>query len=360
MPPNDADSLKAALAGCLLGGAIGDSLGLPAEGVSRRRLARWYPGPWRQRFLFGRGLVSDDTEHAFFVANSLLEAGADAGLFARRLARRLRWWLAAVPAGVGWATLRAILRLWVGFGVERSGVVSAGNGPAMRAPLLGVFFHDQPERLAEFVRASTRLTHVDPRAEVGALAVARLGALAVRAGGGEVPYAAALESLRACGPADAEWNARLDELAAAWEEGSTVAAFADRLGLARGVSGYVYHTVPVAAYAWLRHWGDFRQALEAVLVLGGDTDTVGAIAGALAGASGGQAGLPADWLAGICDWPLSRAVLIRTAERLAGAKLRSAGGAAAVGYCWPAIPIRNAFFLLVVLLHGLRRLWPPY
>ena len=71
------------------------------------------------------------------------------------------------------------------------------------------------------------------------------------------------------------------------ESGSGVrdlrADFAIALGLARGVTGYVYHTVPVAVYAWLRHYGDFRATVEAALDCGGDTDTVGAIAGALAG-----------------------------------------------------------------------------
>jgi ADP-ribosylglycohydrolase len=56
---------------------------------------------------------------------------------------------------------------------------------------------------------------------------------------------------------------------------------------------YVYHTVPVAVYAWLRHYGDFRATVEAALDCGGDTDTVGATAGTLAGATVGAAGIAA-------------------------------------------------------------------
>lgn len=33
---------------------------------------------------------------------------------------------------------------------------------------------------------------------------------------------------------------------------------------------------------------------------------------------------------------------------------------APVRYCWPAVPARNLVFLAIVLLHGLRRLLPPY
>ena len=83
-------------------------------------------------------MVSDDTEHAIMVAESLLDAAADAERFAAALAWRMRFWLLGFPAGAGSATLRAILKLWLGCPPARSGIPSAGNGPAMRAPLLGV------------------------------------------------------------------------------------------------------------------------------------------------------------------------------------------------------------------------------
>jgi len=56
---------------------------------------------------------------------------------------------------------------------------------------------------------------------------------------------------------------------------SSVAEFADELGLRRGVTGYAYHSVPVALHAWLRHAGDYRSALTTALDCGGDADTVG-------------------------------------------------------------------------------------
>ena len=135
--------------------------------------------------------------------------------------------------------------------------------------------------------------------------------------------------------------------------------FAIALGLARGVTGYIYHTVPVAVYAWLRHYGDFRATVEAALDCGGDTDTVGAIAGALAGATVGEAGIPEPWLRGIIDWPRSVRLLRTVADRLAE-QLRSGAPLGEVSYFWPAVLPRNLFFLLVVLFHGFRRLAPPY
>ena len=69
------------------------------------------------------------------------------------------------------ATARACLKLWLGFPPKRSGVYSAGNGPAMRSALLGAYFYDDRAHIERFVTASTTLTHTDPRALTGALAV---------------------------------------------------------------------------------------------------------------------------------------------------------------------------------------------
>jgi ADP-ribosylglycohydrolase len=96
--------------------------------------------------------------------------------------------------------------------------------------------------------------------------------------------------------------------------------FAASLGLSRGVTGYAYHSVPVALYAFLLQPNDFRAALEPALNCGGDTDTVGAITGALCGAVVGEQGIPKEWVTGICDWPRSISLLRRVSERLAAQK----------------------------------------
>lgn len=331
----------------LLGTAVGDSLGLPAEGLSAAHIARRWPGAWKQRFFFGRGMVSDDTEHTVFVAQCLGKEPSDAAAFQRRLAWKLRWWILGLPAGVGFATLRAILKLWLGFPVGRSGVFSAGNGPAMRSPIFGVWFAHDAARLKEFVRASTRLTHTDPRAETAALAVAQTTAWAARHSAGE-ETSEIWDFWRGAGPEDQEWLTILQKMRAADEAGHSVADLARALGLERGVSGYAYHTVPVALYAWLRHDGDFRACLEAVLRCGGDTDTVAAIAGGLAAL---RSAIPTDWIETLRDFPISTPYLRRLAESLeAGEPLPWFG--------WPILPLRNLGFLIIVLTHGFRRLIP--
>ena len=107
--------------GLLLGTAVGDSLGLPAEGLSRERIRRRWNGEWDHRLFFGQGMWSDDAEHAFFVGQSLLMNPDNADAFARTLGWKLRWWLASVPAGVGLATLRSDVStvVWLFFAKQR-------------------------------------------------------------------------------------------------------------------------------------------------------------------------------------------------------------------------------------------------
>ena len=62
----------------------------------------------------------------------------------------------------------------------------------MRSAVIGGYFHDQPEMLRRFVLASTQLTHTDPKAAVGAEAVARLAAWAVEHDPAEQPDAGSI------------------------------------------------------------------------------------------------------------------------------------------------------------------------
>lgn len=85
----------------------------------------------------------------------------------------------------------------------------------------------------------------------------------------------------------------------------------------------------------------------------------GGIVGALAGGTVGSGGIPADWIAGIIDWPRSIGLLRNVAFRL-GQQKRDGQPLGPVRYFWPAVLPRNLLFQLVVLLNGFRRLAPPY
>lgn len=345
--------------GCLLGTAVGDALGLPYEGMSARRGARMFPNPGRYHLLPGYGMVSDDTEHACFVARALVRSRGRVDAFERQLAASLRWWLLGLPAGVGLATLKSVSRLWLGFPPSRSGVLSAGNGPAMRGPILGVAFGASPATLQSYVERSTRLTHTDPRAYQGALTVA---VAAARSAAGESVspsgFVASLDPYLE-GETAAEFRELIGKAVASAEKGETVSEFAYMLGGRNGISGYVGHTVPCVVQTWLRHQEGFASGLREIIAAGGDTDTTAAILGAIVGARVGKGGIPDAWLRGIIEWPRSVAWM----ERLGQAARRAVEDEADVpspAYFVPGILARNACFLAVVLAHGFRRLLPPY
>ena len=79
--------------------------------------------------------------------------------------------------------------------------------------MIGGYFHDQPEMLHRFVLASTRLTHTDPKAAVGAEAVARLAAWAVEHDPAEQPDAGSIAALLAeLAPQDRPWRQWIEQM----------------------------------------------------------------------------------------------------------------------------------------------------
>lgn len=298
--------------GCLLGGMVGDAIGLPAEGLSPQRQQALFGTITGHRLVWGRGMVSDDTAHALMTAQALVASAGEPKRFARALAWRLRWWFIALPPGMGLATARACLKLLVGFPPEHSGVFSAGNGPAMRAAVIGVFCaHDTDDtRLRALIRAATRLTHTDPKAEEHALRVAR----AVR------------EVLPPTTPPTGP------------------------------VSGYIVHTVDAALALAGKHPTDLRSAIVATVALGGDTDTVAAIVGGIVGARVGKEGIPTDWLDGILEpvWTMPR--IEKLAQQLGEVQATGVPQRPASNF-WPAT---HLVLFPIVIAHGLRRLLPPY
>ena len=306
------------------------------------------------RLLLRRGMVSDDTEHACLVAQSLIASAGNEDLFLADLARRLRWWLLGVPAGVGLATLKSCLRLWCGVPPHRSGVFSAGNGPAMRATILGAAIDDVGQ-LSSLVRASTRLTHIDPQAEHGALTVALAARLAPQQPGAKDLLAEVSPHLDA-----ATAHPLLDRLTLAAESvrrRETTREFADRLGLSRGVTGYINHTVPAAIHAWLRNPLDLSAGLQEIIACGGDTDSTAALVGGLIGTTVGPAGIPDRWLDQLAerprsvDWMTQLAVVL---DRVLATNTPE------TPLKLPIVPLlaRNALFAGIVIGHGFYRLRP--
>ncbi|MGB6299215.1 MAG: ADP-ribosylglycohydrolase family protein [Rivularia sp. (in: cyanobacteria)] len=345
------------ITGSLLGTAIGDAFGLPYEGLSKQRQNKLYPNLKNYNFIFNKGMISDDTEHTCMVAQSLIVSAGNTSIFTKQLAFRLKWWLLGLPAGIGYATLKSIIKLWLGFPRQNRGVFSAGNGAAMRSAIIGVCYGDRPFILRELVRASTRLTHTDIKAEYGALAVALAAYLSSqKLLISPQSYYDKLEYL--IGLQQVEFLSLIKQACDSAEFGETTQSFATKLGLSKGISGYIYHTVPVVIQTWLRYQQDYQTAILEIVRCGGDTDTTAAILGGIVGAAVGKEGIPQVWLDNLWEYPRN----IKWMESLGSqlAQCRQDTKQSSLPLPVYAVFLRNILFLAIVIFHGFRRLFPPY
>jgi ADP-ribosylglycohydrolase len=142
--------------GCVLGLALGDALGAPHEGGTLERLL------WRLigRTKLGEMRWTDDTQMTLDVAESLAKQGTvDPDDLASRFAASYRW-----SRGYGPTTSKVLKRVAKGGhwqqasrSVYRDG--SFGNGAAMRAPVIGLFYANRNLELDDAARRSAIVTH---------------------------------------------------------------------------------------------------------------------------------------------------------------------------------------------------------
>lgn len=352
------DRAEAAV-GCILGTAVGDALGLASEGLSKDRQQRMFPTLDGYHLLFGKGLCSDDTEHTCMMAQSIIVSGGDEQSFARDFSWRLRWWLLGLPAGIGLATLRSILKLWLFVPSAWRGVYSAGNAPAMRSALLGVCFADDEARLVRINHSVARLTHTDPKAECGALAIALAARCSMRGEGADAFLADLARLTAPHGEAGAELLELASRATLSASAGEATEGFAQSLGCHKGVSGYIYHSVPAVLHACFLHPRDYALAVSQIIRCGGDTDTTAAMVGAIVGAGVGRGGIPQHWIEDLAEWPRTVSWMEALASKaVQGAQSGKPGAAQPLSIT--GLMLRNAGFFTLVLAHGFRRLLPPY
>lgn len=348
------------ITGCLLGTAVGDALGLPLEAIPKQRQVKMFPDIDGYHFFFNKGMVSDDTEHMCLTAQALISSAGDGKKFADSLAWELRFWLLGLPAGVGFATLRANIKLWLGFPPGKSGVFSAGNGPAMRSPIIGVCYGNDTDKLKELVKISTRITHTDPKAELGALAVALAAYLSSQNTEKDISpqeYYQQLQNLLA--DEAPEFMKLILKVTESLESGQPTEVFLEEMKLTKGVSGYIYQTVPAVIYTWLKHQKDYKSAIQEIIRFGGDTDTTAAILGAIIGAGVGIKGIPQGWLSNLFEWPRN-VEWIKQLSKLLSKTCEQNTRFKPLPVAFYGIFLRNILFMVIVLCHGFRRALPPY
>ena len=228
--------------------------------------------------------------------------------------------------------------------------MSAGNGAAMRAAVVGVFFHDRPAERRQFGRALAEVTHRDARAVEGALYVAEVAGCCARNPVGTSPTGMVAEARSVV--EHPELDAAIGRAMELERRGVSLREAAE----ACGTTGYVVATVSFATFCFLRHGDDPMWALGEAISAGGDTDSIGAILGAWLGALHGEAGLPGDLIGRIHDGPFGPSHLRALASCLAGR--RDGRWEPVPRYSPTAALARNLALYPVILGHGFRRLVP--
>jgi ADP-ribosylglycohydrolase len=321
-----------ALAGCVLGQALGDALGFVVEArpfETARRYVDQYLRAGRAGDLahpdFPFGQYSDDTQLARELLLSVVDAGGwSPEAFARRLAALFE---RGEDVGAGPGTRAAAARLAAGTHWSLAGTPApyAGNGSAMRAGPVGLLFGDTMAMVSAAVDQSL-VTHLDPRCAAGAVAVAR--AVALAAGGGPLDRAGFLEEVALLASVQdpsvasairglGSWAHLAPAEAVRWLHAAGLdPAFA---GEWQGVSAFVTPSVVWSLYSFLRDPDDYWTVVCTAIGAGGDTDTMAAIAGAIAGARLGPSALPSALVEQLNDRGSWRAAdLVELTQRVAG------------------------------------------
>ena len=269
--------------GCVLGLATGDAMGAPYEGGPLERAIWRLIGKTRD----GCSRWTDDTQMAIDLAESLLSDGHVApDRLAKRFASSYRW-----SRGYGPGARKVLRRIRRGEPWEQAvhrGFPggSYGNGAAMRAPIVALFFaHDRRQTIAA-ARSSARVTHAHPLGVEGAVMIA-VAAHSLLAGDsiGQMVDAVRDECSMP------EMCVRVDRCAE-WMRGNEQPGPQDvARHLGNGTSAPA--SCPTALYVAARHMNEsFEEMMCFVTACRGDVDTIAAMAGALWGIGNGHERLP--------------------------------------------------------------------
>ena len=296
--------------GALAGLALGDALGMPTQAMSPEQIRAVYgtitglvDGDASQPYAPGMpaGSVTDDTEQALLVASLLVRGrgtssgrvALDAGEFAHAL---LAWEDSMIERGsldlLGPSTKAALERVRAGEDPLTVGGAGTTNGAAMRVTPIGIAMSTaDPEAFADAVWSSCQVTHATRQGFQSAALVAAAVSMGIDAARSTTPDLRGLlwkalsyvDSL----PERGAWTPGPDVIAATRRAMQLVANPASSslecLVEQVGTSVASAQAIPMAFALLARD--PSPQALLDAANIGGDTDTIGAIAGAILGAA---------------------------------------------------------------------------
>ena len=307
--------------GALAGLALGDALGMPTQAMSPQQIRAVYghitglvDGDASQPYAPGMpaGSVTDDTEQALLVASLLIRGrGSSSGRVALNVVEfahaLLAWEDSMIERGsldlLGPSTKAALERVRAGEDPLTVGGAGTTNGAAMRVTPIGIAVStEDPEAFAEAVWSSCRVTHATRQGFQSAALVAAAVSMGIDTVRTPSPDLRSLlwkavtyvDSL----PERGAWTPDPDVVAATRRAmqlavnpaSSSLECLVEQVGTSVASA----QAIPMAFALLARD--PSPQALLDAANIGGDTDTIGAIAGAILGAALGVQVLPADSL----------------------------------------------------------------
>jgi poly(ADP-ribose) glycohydrolase ARH3 len=243
----------------------------------------------------GQLIYTDDTHMTIGIAESLIESeGFDGEHMAKTFIKNYEaepWRgygpgppriFGMIKSGEAWYS--AANRLY------RGG--SFGNGSAMRVAPVGLLYSRNLEQLREIAYQSSSITHSHELGEEGAALQACAVALALKTPSNEdIAREAFLSSLQNFirDKLYREKVAQIRKLLGEQDKAEVVAVLGNGIEAPR--------SVPTAIYCFLRQPQSYRNTVIYAISLGGDTDTIAAMAGAISGAYLGIEAIPSEWRA---------------------------------------------------------------
>ena len=297
--------------GCLLGVAIGDTLGHPFEGKLRSEIYSYFSDfdefIQKNKSIFKT--YTDDTQLTLHTAEALIKGN---GFNIDNFIREYVNWLDDPPIGPGYGCISSIRKLKYGVEWKQAASNSGGNGTTMRIAPVGLFYSKDLKALKTTAIKSSIITHSHPAASAGAVVIARAIAFLI----GKNPETGfSIEEF--FDVITSSISNSQDEI---WEEfvkilhklksnlsipiesglikfsqaGVKSPYFIEQYLGQAFVHPYTVSTVACSILIFLKMLTSFKDCIFELATAGGDSDTVGAIGGCLAGVYFGLENIPPD------------------------------------------------------------------
>lgn len=304
---------KDRISGTLYGMAIGDAMGMPSELWPRKKVQDYFgvitdflDGPAENEVAcnFTKGQYTDDSSQALLILDALMRNEFVPNT--TYIAEALLNWAHEINAFdnniLGPSSKAALLAIQAGQDATPFTTKAETNGAAMRiAPIGCLFSRDRKTDLVKYVYEVSKTTHATDVAVSGAAMIAMAVSSAVEDQDWDVIMADAIEAYKLAIPyGEATYSANLAarlelalEYARQYEHDEEM--FSQKIYDVIGSGVITSESIP-AALAIAYYAKEPHRCSLLCANLGGDTDTIGAMATAICGAKVGVSAINPEWV----------------------------------------------------------------